>query len=115
MIARDAMNDSNTILNPFMEGGGARKDVVHAWNSSRVMGGGKACVSCIFVRAVSEESILHAQFVGSKDLEKIFAVRIATVDTMRAYRVFVFIAVLDANSCIDVTAKKNLGGGTYCA
>ena len=59
MIARDAVKDSSTILNPFMEGGGARKDVVHAWNSSRVMGGGKACVSCIFVRSVLEESILH--------------------------------------------------------
>ncbi len=42
MIARDAVKDSSTILNTFMEGGGARKDVVHAWNSSRVMGGGKA-------------------------------------------------------------------------
>ena len=59
MIARNAMKDRSTILNPFMEGGGTGKDVVHAWNSSRMMGGGKACVSCIFVRSVLEESVLH--------------------------------------------------------
>jgi hypothetical protein len=59
MIARDTVNDSNTILNPFMEGGGARKDVMHAWNSLRVMGSGKACVGCIFIGSVLEESVLH--------------------------------------------------------
>ena len=115
MIARDSVKGISTILNPFMEGGGTRKDVVHAWNSARMMGGGKACVSCIFVRSVLEESILHTWFVGSKDLEKIFAARIAAIDTMRAYRFFVFIVISYSNYCIDVTAKNNLGGGTYCA
>jgi hypothetical protein len=57
MIACNAVKDSSTVMNAFMEKNGAHKDVMHTWNPLGMMGGGKACVSCKFVGSVLKESV----------------------------------------------------------
>ena len=59
MVACDAVKDSSAILNTFMKGGGACKDVVHTWNALGVVGGGETCVSHIFARSMLEESVFY--------------------------------------------------------
>jgi hypothetical protein len=64
-------------MDAFVQRLGTGKDVMHAGNFMGMMGGGKIGVCGIFLRPVVEESVLHLQSVGCKNMEKVIASNIA--------------------------------------
>jgi hypothetical protein len=115
MVTDNSMKNSSAILNTFVKRDGVCKDVVHALNAMWMVGGGKTCIGCIFFRLVLEKSILYSHFVGSEYFEKVLTALVTSFDTVWPYRFFMLITMSDANSCINVTTKNNLGVGTDSA
>ncbi len=93
------------VVNLLKERCRAGKDVVHAWDSVGMVGGGEAS---IFVVPMMEKSVLDTQGVGSKNLEKIFSASIALHNTVWSKDCLLFVAGAHSNSCVDVASHHDL-------
>jgi hypothetical protein len=102
------MEDHLAVVNLLMERCGAGKDVVHAWDSVGMVGGGEASIGSVFVMPMMEKSVLDMQGVGSKKLEKIFSVSIALRNTVWSKDLFLFVAGAHSNSCVDIASHHDL-------
>jgi hypothetical protein len=102
------MENHSAVMDAFVQRLGTGKDVMHAGNSMGMMGGGKTGVRGIFLRPVVEESVLHLQSVGCKNMEKVTASNIASCNAIWTQYFFVFVVGTHINSCVNVTTHDNL-------
>ncbi len=102
------MEDHLAVVNLLMERCRAGKDVVHAWDSVGMVGGGEASIGSVFVVPMMEKSVLNTQGVGSNNLEKIFSLSIASRNIVWSKDLLLFVAGAHSNSCVDVTSHHDL-------
>ncbi len=69
---------------------------------------GTTGVGDILLHAIVEEGVFDSWVVGSKDLEKVFFLCIASWYSVRTKNLVVFITGVYTYSCIDVTTNDNL-------
>jgi hypothetical protein len=99
------MEDHLAVVNLLMERCGAGKEVVHAWDSVGMVGGGKASIGSVFIVPMMEKSVLDTQGVGSENLEKVFSVSIALCNTIWSKDLLLFIAGAHSNSPPDAFCR----------
>jgi hypothetical protein len=102
------MEDPLAVVNLLMERCGVGKDVVHAWDSMGMVGGGEASMGSVFVVQMTEKRVLNTQGVGSKNLEKIFSASIVLRNTVWSKDLLLFITGVHSNSCVDVASHHDL-------
>jgi hypothetical protein len=87
-----SIEDHLAVVNLLMERCGAGKDVVHAWDSMGMVGGGESSIGSVFVVPMMEKSVPDTQGVGSENLEKIFSTSIGPRNTIWSKDLLLFVA-----------------------